>query len=230
MYENKVTFHSAANATATGTVMTTTAISLVSVQITGTFVATVTFKGSIDGTNYVALEAINRSTGAKATTATAAGLYSIPVVGCRKFICDLTWSSGTSITVTGIGQENGNTLLPDVELSAASVNIGDIDVLTTVHPVGLSTVAVGERQGSATAVQMPTVSAKFVRVKAVVSNAGNVYLGGSGVTKPDGTTDTTTGLELAPGDDSGWLPASNLNVFYIICDNATDDVTYMVLA
>jgi hypothetical protein len=119
----------------------------------------------------------------------------------------------------------------DVALGDVSVDIdADTIALLNVHPTGLSTVAVGERQGSATAVQMPTVSAKFVRVKACVSNAGNVYLGGASVTKPNGTTDTTTGLELAPGDDTGWLPASNLNVFYIICDNATDDVTYMVLA
>jgi len=59
MYENKVTFHNAASATAAGSVMTTTGVSVVAVQITGTFVATVTFQGSIDGTNYVSLQAIN---------------------------------------------------------------------------------------------------------------------------------------------------------------------------
>jgi hypothetical protein len=111
----------------------------------------------------------------------------------------------------------------------SGVDIGDVDVTSTVHPVGLSTVAVGERQGSATAAQMPSVACDYVRIKACVSNAGNVYIGGSGVTKPDGTTDTTTGFELAPGDDTGWLPASNLSLFYLICDNATDDVTYMAL-
>ena len=94
----------------------------------------------------------------------------------------------------------------------------------------LTTVAVGERQGSESAVVLPTVSASLVRVKAVGDNAGNVYLGGTAVTRADGTTDTTTGLELQPGDDTGWIPTDNLNRFYIICDNAGDDITYMVLA
>jgi len=91
--------------------------------------------------------------------------------------------------------------------------------------------AVGELQGSASALQMPSVTGQLVRFKAVESNAGNVYIGGSTVTKVDGTTDVTTGLELDAGDDTGWIPipGKNINVFYRICDNVGDDLTYMVL-
>jgi hypothetical protein len=64
----------------------------------------------------------------------------------------------------------------------------------------------------------------------LVSNAGNVYVGLAAVTKADGTTDATSGLELTPGDDSGWVPATNVNTFYRISDNAGDDLTYWVLA
>jgi hypothetical protein len=92
-----------------------------------------------------------------------------------------------------------------------------------------SAVAVGEVAGSATAAVFPTVTAKLVMFKAVKSNAGNVYIGIASVTKVDGTTDTTTGLELGPGESTGWIPASNLNLFYRICDNAGDDITYMVV-
>jgi len=111
----------------------------------------------------------------------------------------------------------------------SGVDIGDVDVTSTTHPTALSTVACGELQGSATALQMPNVACKFIRFKAVASNAGNVYVGGASVTKPDGTTDTTTGMELTAGDDTGWLPASNANLFYRICDNAGDDLTYLAL-
>ena len=85
----------------------------------------------------------------------------------------------------------------------------------------------GERAGSATAVQLPSVRGSYVRIAAVASNAGNVYLGLIGVTKPDGTTDTTTGIELTPGD---WIEfkVTNLNEVYMICDNAGDDITYIV--
>lgn len=88
----------------------------------------------------------------------------------------------------------------------------------------------GELQGSATALQLPDISCSMVMFKAVSSNAGNVYLGIAGVTKVDGTTDATTGFELAPGDSTSWIPVSNLNVLYRICDNAGDDLTYLAVA
>ena len=87
----------------------------------------------------------------------------------------------------------------------------------------------GERQGSATAVQLPSVSGSMVQLCALASNAGNVYYGGAGVTVPNGTTDTTSGIELTPGDKTLWIPIDNLNKLYIICNNAGDDITYMVL-
>jgi len=93
-----------------------------------------------------------------------------------------------------------------------------------------STVKSGEIAGSATANQLSNISCKMVRFKAVSSNAGNVYIGGAGVTKVNGTGDTTTGLELLPNEDTGWIPITNLNKFYIICDNAGDDLTYIALS
>lgn len=98
-------------------------------------------------------------------------------------------------------------------------------VSNTVYNVVVS----GERQGSATAVQMPNIPAELVWITAQDDNAGQVYLGGAGVTVPDGTTDTTSGIQLEAGDTIGPLPISNLNLLYIICDNAGDDVSYLVL-
>jgi hypothetical protein len=94
----------------------------------------------------------------------------------------------------------------------------------------LSGVISGERQGSATAVQLPTVSGSLVYITSLASNAGNVYLGGAGVTVPNGTTDTTSGLELPPGTLIGPLPIDSLSRLYMVCDNATDDISYLVLA
>ena len=92
-----------------------------------------------------------------------------------------------------------------------------------------NSVFVGEVSGSATAKQLPNVTCALVNIKAVSSNAGNVYVGGAGVTKVDGTTDVTTGIELAAGEATGWIPCDNLNKFYIIGDNAGDDVVYMAI-
>ncbi len=88
-------------------------------------------------------------------------------------------------------------------------------------------VACGEIQGAASATQMPSVTCRMVKFKAVATNAGNVYVGLAGVTKADGATDTTTGLELGPGEETGWLPCTNLSEFYRIGDNAGDDLTYL---
>lgn len=91
-------------------------------------------------------------------------------------------------------------------------------------------VITGERAGSATAVRLPQIAAKLVMIKAVASNVGNVYLGdASDTTVINGTTDTTSGYQLAPGETTGWIPIDSLGAFYIICDNAGDDITYMVL-
>ncbi len=89
----------------------------------------------------------------------------------------------------------------------------------------------GEVSGSTSAKQMPSVTGAYAFFRAPNSNAGDVYLGFSGVTKPDGTTDTTTGIEIAPSDYFGpvYMPGGNLNTLYIICDNAGDDILYMVM-
>tara|TARA_R100000808_G_scaffold9064_2_gene25187 strand:- start:5504 stop:5806 length:303 start_codon:yes stop_codon:yes gene_type:complete len=84
----------------------------------------------------------------------------------------------------------------------------------------------GELAGSASAAQLPDIPCNRVTLKAVYGNAGNVYLGGAGVTKVDASTDATTGIELDAGDEIT-LHISNLNLLYRICDNAGDDLTYI---
>jgi len=91
------------------------------------------------------------------------------------------------------------------------------------------TVVTGEIAGSATAAVLPTVACQRVKLKAVRSNAGNVYVGVAAVTKVDGTTDATTGYELDAGEETPWIPVENLNELYLIGDNAGDDLTYIAL-
>jgi len=129
--EQKVTFHSAAGATATGTVLNCAGMSSLVVQISGSFSATVTWQASVDGTNYIAIQAENMASGAVATTATAAGLYRLSVAGLRLFRANMTWVSGTSITATGLASAAPVDALADVQLAANSgVDIGDVDVLS----------------------------------------------------------------------------------------------------
>lgn len=88
----------------------------------------------------------------------------------------------------------------------------------------------GEIAGATSATQMPSIEcAGAVCLQAAKSNVGNVYIGGAGVTKPNGVTDQTTGIELEPGEVLQFMPCSNLNIFFYICDIAGDDILYMLL-
>ena len=87
----------------------------------------------------------------------------------------------------------------------------------------------GELQGSASALQLPNITCRMVMFIADNGNAGEVYLGGAAVTVGDGTTDTTSGFQLKASAQTPWIPCSNLNLFYRICDNAGDDLYYMAV-
>lgn len=53
-------------------------------DLRGTFVATTVFEGTVDGTNYVGLPAINQATQAMVTAPTAAGVFIVSVTGFRR--------------------------------------------------------------------------------------------------------------------------------------------------
>jgi len=92
------------------------------------------------------------------------------------------------------------------------------------------TVKSGELTGVVTATQMPDIDCRMVKFRAHNDNPTNVYIGVSGVTVEDSTTDVTTGFQLDAGQETGWLLADNLNRFYRICDADGDDLTYIALA
>jgi len=200
--------HSASAAAGDGKIMDVDGYTAVVCQVSGTFVATITWKISIDKTNFITVMGYNLNNAEESSTATAAGIYIIPLSGCTQFMADITAFTSGTVTVTA---------------RAFDFSFRSNTSFT------YNTVTSGERQGSATAVQLPDVAGKFVYISALADNAGNVYLGASTVTVPDGTTDTTSGLVLEAGDTIGPLPLSNLNKLYMICDNAGDDITYLVL-
>tara|TARA_Y100000310_G_scaffold47500_3_gene44078 strand:- start:2632 stop:2934 length:303 start_codon:yes stop_codon:yes gene_type:complete len=88
----------------------------------------------------------------------------------------------------------------------------------------------GEIAGSTTAKQLPDIAvAGTVILKGLASNAGNVYLGlSSAVTVAAGTQDITSGFEIAASAKIE-LSVTNLNSLFIICDNAGDDLSYLII-
>ena len=95
--------HSLATATANGEVLNTRAFTDVTFQISGTFVATVTFEGTLDGSNWIAFRATNLNSGTAATTAAAAGLYTATIGGLTSVRAGISLYTSGSVTVLVAG-------------------------------------------------------------------------------------------------------------------------------
>lgn len=89
------------------------------------------------------------------------------------------------------------------------------------------TKGVGERAGSASAVQMPAQACKRVLIRANGNNAGNVYIGfASTVSVPNETSDLTSGYPLE-ATESLELFVGNLDQIWYICDAAGDAFSFL---
>jgi hypothetical protein len=225
----------AAAATGNGTPFMCEGVAFLACQVSGTFVGTVTFEATIDDTNWIAIQAKNENNGSLSSTATSTGIYSFPVAGYLKARARVsTWTSGT-ITVTGKGTAlSPGVSLADVELSAASVNIGDVDILslpsvassTKVSPVGgaksVTTSGTGE------ALVASSTDAQMLFVEAKSGNTGAIYFGDSAVDKT--TSKQVTLLQGQSVDvhaDGGYK--LDINEFYIDADNNGDGVDFLYI-
>lgn len=69
----------------------------VGVQLTGTFSGTLQFEMTINGTDFVAVQTTNVTTGTVATTATGTGVYFFNCVGALSVrVTSTAWTSGTA--------------------------------------------------------------------------------------------------------------------------------------
>ena len=89
----------AATATGDGNTLSVDGCAAVSFQVSGTFTATVTFEGTVNGANWVAIQAFPSTGSTGTTTATAAGVWIASCAGLRQVRARVTWTGGTSITV-----------------------------------------------------------------------------------------------------------------------------------
>lgn len=98
------------------------------VQVVGSgWTGAVTFKATQDGTHYVTIEGLNVNDGSKAASTTSDGVFLFNVSGIRAFMADHTWTAG-SVTVTGTAQALSPGNLADVQLSAADIEIGAVEI------------------------------------------------------------------------------------------------------
>lgn len=72
------------------------------IQVSGTFSGTVTFKASVDGTNFDTVQVTSLADGQGATTTTAAGVFRIDTRGLSHIRADVTAYTSGAITVTAV--------------------------------------------------------------------------------------------------------------------------------
>jgi len=106
------TFQSAAVANANGTALSVGGLPAVGVQVEGITTATVTFEGTIDGSTWYAVQGVNATTGAMATSTTADGLFQVPVTGYDQLRCRISGYSAGTITVSGKAVTHGGASAP----------------------------------------------------------------------------------------------------------------------
>ena len=141
--------------------------------------------------------------------------------------------SAPTLTVNSHAVTNAGTFAVQSTLQAGSatigklaansgVDIGDVDVTSTVQPTGFSAVAQFTTNIGTSATQLDAQACKHADVMAKVGNAGIVYVGGSGVA-------ATTGIALYPGDVYS-VEVTNTNLLYGIAVNDNDDLQVVYYA
>lgn len=78
-------------------------LSVVACYVAISATATVAFQGTVDGTNWVTIQALNLNSGATATTTTATGLFQISVAGLSRIRFNVTAYTSGTVTATARG-------------------------------------------------------------------------------------------------------------------------------
>lgn len=176
----KRTLQNAAAATGAGSPLLVNGRGAAALQVTGTFVGTVTFEGTIneDLSTWVSIKGSNITNGTVAATATAPGVFSFNTTGLYSIRANITAYTSGSITV--VGREIDGVFGPaDMNITgsipAGTNNIGDVDVLS---------IAAGDNNiGNVDVLTLPALPAG-------TNNIGDVDV----LTLPSVTVDKITGI------------------------------------
>lgn len=157
----------AAAAIGNGTDIGVVNLGTVAMQVTGTFSATITWEGTIDGTNWVSVYAVKAGTGALATTATTTGIYYIRTAALKRVRARISgWVSGT-VTVTATGSTE-DLDMPTGPLAAGTAIIGQVGIDQTT-PGTTNAITVKAVAGAAAAHRSAIVAADVLAVPGTVT-------------------------------------------------------------
>lgn len=192
------TLQSAAEADGNGTVFDLNGkYASLGLQISGTFVATVNFEGSVDGINHKAIQGVNKETGALAKTATATGIFVFPVTGLLKFRARISGRGSGSVTVKGVA-----VAIPEREV----LNIGAEADTAVTNPASSGSVIAILKGISANLLQTSELDCVFFLNKTVAAGGNETsawfdvsgYIKKSLLIKIAGSTDMDFEVDVSP--------------------------------
>lgn len=194
------TLQSAVSATGNGTALNTDGMSTATFTITGTFSATVTFEGTEDGTNYSSIPARAYSGGTASTTTTTTGTYVASVSGLSSVRARVTWTSGTSITVTAHATPL-NFVAPALSTGSATSTVGSAVPASASYEGGnaITSLPAAATAGNLTGASMDKYGRRVVVTNTVRdlrdSNAITITSSTSPATLISGIASTKTDIE-----------------------------------
>lgn len=124
-----ISFQAAAAAVANGSVHRAEASAGILVEVSGTFVGTITFEASMTHVTptWSAVPGVNVVNGDRATTVTAPGLFYVPLAGLDSLRCRI--SAFTSGTITAKGRRTDMPVaLQDVDVTTGDIALGAVEL------------------------------------------------------------------------------------------------------
>src|ERR1035437_10319751 len=91
-------------------------------QVSGTFIGTVSFFGTINGTDYQALNAFDNSNSSMVTTSTGPGIYLVNISGFQEVKAQISAFTSGHITVDSLATQNGS-VLDTIAVGAITIGI-----------------------------------------------------------------------------------------------------------
>ena len=177
-------------------------------DISGTFVATINFEVTLDGTLWRPIIAEKIGEAVISTTTTAPGAYRCNVTGFRSIRARISYYVSGGINVIG-------------NMSVANTKSDTINTQLTGSITGKGALATVTTAG--TRVQLPSFACRIVTVIAKLNNAGSIYA------SPDNLVSATNyGVELKAGSSYDFEVA-NTNQIYIDASVDGEGISYVAL-
>ncbi len=136
-YSADVTLQNAATAVGNGTAMDVSGVAGLGIQVAGAGTYGIAWEGTIDGTNWIAVNAWRQGNAAiTATTSNSPDLYFVRVNGLKQFRARITSYTSGTITISAHGTaNNGSGFVTTINGAAGAVAVlSTADGLTSVQP------------------------------------------------------------------------------------------------